>query len=152
MPDALIRVIDVYPYRLVDKNTPEFLLLRRAGDQVYAGEWRAIGGKIEAGETSWQAALRELSEEAGLAPVHFWSVPSINAFYEWEHDRINLIPAFAAQIDAEPVLDKEHEGYGWFAAAPARRQVLWPEQQRLLQLIEHVLHTGIPPELVIPHR
>jgi len=75
MPAALIRVVDVYPYRLVDESKPEFLLLRRSCGRIYAGEWRVIGGKIEAGESSWKAALRELSEETGLAPVRFWSIP-----------------------------------------------------------------------------
>jgi dATP pyrophosphohydrolase len=152
MPAALIRVVDVYPYRLVDESKPEFLLLRRAGGRIYAGEWRVIGGKIEAGESSWKAALRELSEETGLAPVRFWSIPSVNAFYEWEHDRINLIPAFAAQIDAEPALNEEHDGFGWFEATVALQRLKWPEQRRLLQLAEQILYSGIPPELVVPHR
>jgi len=93
MPEAVVRVIDVYPYRLVEEGEPEFLLLRRAADVVYAGAWRMVGGKIDAGEAAWQAALRELREETGCAPARLWALPSVNTFYEWRHDRVNRRPS-----------------------------------------------------------
>ena len=82
LPTATVRVVDVYPYRLDENHLPEFLLVRRAAGLVYAGQWRMIGGKVDAGETAWQAALRELREETGLTPTRFWSLPSVNHFYE----------------------------------------------------------------------
>jgi mutator protein MutT len=43
------------------------LLTRRASDlRAHAGQWAMPGGRIDAGETPEQAALRELSEEVGL--------------------------------------------------------------------------------------
>jgi dATP pyrophosphohydrolase len=43
-------------------------------------------------------------------------MPSVNAFYEWEADRINLIPAFAALLSDDPVLDDEHDAFVWLPA------------------------------------
>ena len=43
------------------------LLTRRASDlRAHAGQWAMPGGRIDAGETPEQAALRELHEEVGL--------------------------------------------------------------------------------------
>lgn len=146
MPEAAVRVVDVYPYRYVD-GALLFLLLRRAPHVPYAGAWRMVGGKIEPGETAWQTALRELHEETGQAPTRLWALPSVNTFYEWQHDRINLIPAFAAELAADPVLDDEHDAFAWLPAEEAVLRLRWPEQQRLLRLTARLLEEGIAPEL-----
>ena len=149
MPQVTVRVVDVYAYRLVEGRAPEFLLMRRAPDVVYAGTWRMVGGKIRPGEAAWQAALREVREETGHVPVHFWALPSVNVFYEWQPDRVNLAPAFAAELQADPVLDDEHDAFEWVAPAVAVSRLQWPEQQRLLQLAAHLLAAGIPRALKI---
>ncbi len=142
-------LIDVYPYRRVGGRT-EFLLLRRAPGRVYAGQWRMVGGKVEADETAWQAALRELHEETGQRPRAAWVVPSVNAFYEWQHDRLCLIPAFAAELSADPVLDDEHDAWAWLDAAAAAARLVWPEQQRLLRLVDALLRQGLSPDWRLP--
>lgn len=149
MPAAVVRVVDVYPYR-AEEAGPRFLVLRRAAGTRYAGQWRMVGGKIEPGEAAWQAALRELREETGRRPRACWSLPSVNAFYEWQHDRVNLIPAFAAALDADPVLDDEHDAFAWLPAEAAAARLRWPEQQRLLRLADRMLREGVPPELMLP--
>lgn len=148
MPESTVRVVDVYPYREQSVN-PEFLLLRRAPHTKYAGQWRMVGGKIEADETAWETGLREVQEETGQSPTRFWTLPSVNAFYEWEHDRVNLAPAFAAALSADPILNDEHDDYAWRPAQEAVRYLDWPEQKRLLRLADRVLRDGIPPSLIV---
>jgi dATP pyrophosphohydrolase len=148
MPDTAIRVIDVYPYRHSSVN-PEFLLLRRADGTTYAGQWRMIGGTIEDDEAAWKAGLREVREETGQSPDRFWALPSTNTFYEWREDRINLVPAFAAALSEDPVLDDEHVDYVWLPAREAVEHLAWPEQERLLQLTDRMLREGIPSSLIV---
>lgn len=146
MPETSIRVVDVYPYRHRSVN-PEFLLLRRAPDAAYAGQWRMVGGKIEPDEAAWEAALREVTEETGERPARFWALPSVNTFYEWQNDCINLTPAFAAALSEDPSLDEEHVDYAWLPAREAAQRLKWPEQQRLLRLADRILRNGIPESL-----
>lgn len=146
------RLIDLYPYRINGKK-PEFLLLKRAGKKIYAGQWRMVGGKAEPGEAYWQAALRELREETGLIPIKMWTIPSVNTFYEHVSDTVYHIPAFAAELDAsaEPVLDDEHSAFEWFSLENAEEQIRWPEQKRLLKLTDSILTTDkILEEWLVP--
>lgn len=100
-----------------------------------------IGGKIEAGERAWQAGLRELHEETGLTPDRFWTVPTINHFYDYESDRILYIPAFAAEFNQEPkvTLNNEHDLYKWMDLEDAIRHTAWPEQRRIINTIHDII-------------
>jgi len=149
-PDATVRVVDVYPY-VATADGPRFLILRRAAGHVYAGQWRMVGGKIDEGETGWQAALRELKEETGATPLRTWALPSINHFYDWRRDTIALIPAFAVELPTDALtLDAEHDEAAWLPAPEAAARLAWPEQQRLLLLTASLLERGgVPPELFV---
>ena len=50
----------------VVKNGDRFLVGQRSQDQVLAGFWEFPGGKIEAGESDLDAAVRECFEETGV--------------------------------------------------------------------------------------
>lgn len=145
------KVVDVYPYRKVEGNI-EFLLFHRSKGAYCENQWRMVGGKREMDETAWQAGLRELLEETGCEPVLYWTVPSLNHFYEAENDRIMLIPAFAAEINAEDdiLLNEEHDSYRWLQSSEAEHVIIWPEQIRLISLIDQILrHKTIADEWVI---
>lgn len=137
------KLIDLYPYR-TDGETSEFLLFKRARGKIYEGQWRMIGGKVKPDETYWQAALRELKEETGLAPSGLWTVPSLNQFYEHSSDTILTIPAFAAEIDSDRklVLDDEHTEYKWIKPEEASTFIQWPEQIRLIKLTNSLIKTN----------
>lgn len=146
------KLIDVYPYRINGKNV-EFLILKRSSKKIYANQWRMVGGKVEEGETFWQAALRELNEEISERPSSFWTVPSVNSFYEHKTNTIHQIPAFAAKIewtDERIKLDDEHSGYLWVKADQINEYIHWPEQKRLIRLINDILiNQQILPEWII---
>lgn len=138
MPVLSIHAVDVYPYRRTPAGETEWLVARRAAGHAYAGTWRMIGGKVDAGEAAWETALRELAEETGWHPggglLTMWTLPSVNAHYDWVADRVVLAPAFAAEVEGEPVLDEEHDAAAWLPVEAAARRLAWPEQARLLRL------------------
>lgn len=134
-------LVDVYPYRL--NQEPEFLILKRAEGKQYAGQWRMVGGKVEACEAAWQSGLRELREETSVFPQSFWCVPSINHFYEAASDTLHHIPVFAAEIktDASIGLNHEHQACQWIPYLHAADFIVWPEQLRLMGIINRILTT-----------
>lgn len=135
-----MRLVDVYPYRLQASDV-EFLVLKRSSHKIYAGQWRMIGGKIEEEEQAWEAGLRELKEETTLAPRLYWVLPSINHFYNHRNNEIELIPAFAAELDfgSQIKLNEEHSEYQWIGKQEVDKYLPWPEQRRLLKLAHKIL-------------
>jgi dihydroneopterin triphosphate diphosphatase len=134
------RLLDLYIYRK-QENQVLFLILKRSKKKIYSGQWRMIGGKVGGDETFWQAALREMNEETGLKPKLFWTVPTINHFYEHASDQIHLIPAFASEVTdyKSMVLDDEHMEFKWVRAGQLSSYINWPEQLRILNCIHNIL-------------
>lgn len=134
------RLVDVYPYRR-KPNEVKFLICKRAADVQYAHQCRMIGGKVNSNETHYEAALRELKEETGLSPDLFWTIPSVNQFYDHNSDRILQIPAFGAQINKELsiMLNHEHVSYKWISEDQLDNYIQWPEQKRLMKLLAHIV-------------
>lgn len=135
-----MRLVDVYPYRM-QASEVEFLILKRSSHKIYAGQWRMIGGKIEDNEQAWEAGLRELKEETTLSPLLYWVIPSINHFYNHRNNEIELIPAFAAelQLESEIKLNEEHSEYKWIDSWDVDDYLPWPEQKRLLKLAHEII-------------
>lgn len=134
------RLVDVYPYRMEQKRI-NLLILKRTVGVKYPNQWRMIGGNVEKGEQFYEAALRELKEETGLDPLLFWTIPSLNQFYDHRTDTIHQIPAFGAEIkwDSEVVLNHEHFEYKWISEDEIDDYILWPEQRRLMKLVVTVI-------------
>jgi dATP pyrophosphohydrolase len=113
----------------------EVLLLRRT--RSLAGEWCQIAGAIEAGETAWQAALREVNEETGLRPVAFYSADICEQFYEADRNAISLLPVFVgfARPGDGVRLNAEHSEFRWVTFDDALRMVPFAGQRNVLMHI-----------------
>ena len=55
-----------------EKNTGKYLILKRCSEFLN-NSWQMVSGRIEKGETAWQAALREIKEETGIVPDRLYS-------------------------------------------------------------------------------
>jgi dihydroneopterin triphosphate diphosphatase len=148
------KLIDVYPYRLNRERdgVPEFLLLHRAPGMVYEGQWRMVGGKVEASESRAGAAIRELREELGTDALLVWAIPSVNHFYDHRRDEFHLVAAFAAELPAEcPLrLNHEHDDARWMRVEEAAALLIWPEQIKMITYISTLLAKGdVPGEWIV---
>jgi dATP pyrophosphohydrolase len=120
------------------ENGIEFLLLKRASDQVYPGLWQMVTGKIKDGEKAYETALREIKEETRLNPTQLWVAPTINSFYEPKDEYICLLPVFAAKVEGRPEIkiSDEHTEFKWVKKEGAKKLLAWPGQRKAVDIIE----------------
>jgi dihydroneopterin triphosphate diphosphatase len=123
----------------------EFLQLRRSPGEYLAGAWSTVRGKIEAGEKAWQAALRELREEAGIAPIEFYQLDTVDIFYLWGDDTLWHCPGFCAVVapDVTITLNEEHDASRWTRRDEINAKFIWPgERAQLAELCREILDNG----------
>ncbi len=119
------------------QNGLEFLLLKRAENEIYPGLWQMVNGKVEGDETAYQAAIREITEETGLRPEQLWVVPNVNTFYSHELNVISLLPVFAAKVKAgeKVTICEEHSDSCWYSPEEAKDLLAWEGQRHSVELI-----------------
>ncbi|MDB5292202.1 MAG: hydrolase [Phycisphaerales bacterium] len=129
----------------LEKGQAEFLQLRRSPGESLAGAWSTVRGRIEEGEKAWQAALRELREEAGIVPDEFYQLDTIDIFYLHGDDTLWHCPGFCAVVkrDAQVKLNEEHDALRWTLREEIDRKFIWPgERAQLAELCREVLDNG----------
>jgi dATP pyrophosphohydrolase len=99
-----------------------------------------VWGKLEAEETGWQAALREIREETGLTPDRLYSANVLEAFYDAGQNCINLVPVFVALVEGDPPvrLSPEHDAYRWITAEEGDAYLVFQQQKDMLHTIEAI--------------
>jgi 8-oxo-dGTP pyrophosphatase MutT (NUDIX family) len=133
--DVRTLIVDVYVLRLGGGGgRPEVLVLRRAAGERCAGTWETVHGHIAEGEAPVAAALRELKEEAGLAPARLYNLSRVESFYLHQRDVLALIPAFCAIVPAgaDVTISSEHDRGEWVGVEEAARRFAWPRERRAL--------------------
>ena len=100
----------------------KFLFLYRA-----RGTWDFPRGRMEGGERSWQTAFREVREETGLRRTELIMHPNFKVHerfpYMSDGKKIFKVVIFylAETMQSRVRISAEHEGYGWFSYAEARK-------------------------------
>jgi len=139
MNQIKVRVVDCYIYRRTDDGIL-FLLMKRNLNKIYEHLWQGVAGKIEEGETSSEAAIRELKEETGLSPVNMFVADHVSKFYEVHGDRINLVPVFGIEVDSEIInLSEEHISYKWVDINEALNTLVWNGQKKGIQTVHDMV-------------
>ncbi len=103
----------------------------------YGKHWDYAKGHLEKGETPWQAAVRELSEETGITQVRRVGRFQQDMHYEFYSPRKGLVRKrvtfFLAETSEEIVcLSQEHVGYAWLPLAEALARLTFPNARTLL--------------------
>ncbi len=100
----------------------KFLFLYRA-----RGTWDFPRGRMEASERSWQTAFREVREETGLRRTELIMHPNFKVHERFPYMRdgkkiFKVVIFYLAETTQSRVrISAEHEGYGWFSYAEARK-------------------------------
>lgn len=141
MSKVIVRVIDAYVFNRKNKEI-RFLLLKRAKTKIYEHLWQGVAGKIEAGETSWEAAIRELKEETGFEPVRIFVADHVSKFYEAHGDWVNMVPVFGIEVeDEEVILSDEHCEFKWVDFNTAHQTLIWSGQKDGITAIFNMLNS-----------
>lgn len=102
--------VDVAAAVILRDGETEFLLARRPAGKVYEGYWEFPGGKVEAGEDSRQALVRELQEELGITVTA--ATPWITRHFSYPHAAVRLhfwrVTAWDGELRA-----LEHSALAW---------------------------------------
>jgi dATP pyrophosphohydrolase len=131
--------------RAADGNTYEFLQLKRNRSDYMGGTWQIVRGRIEPGETAWQAALRELREETSLRPIEFYKLSLLEEFYLIPGETVWHVPSFVAIVDrsATVTLNEEHEDFRWTPQDRIDAEMMWAGERLVLaEIVRDVLGDG----------
>jgi mutator protein MutT len=96
----------------VRDDAGHILLLRRSTESiVFPGQWDLPGGKCDPGESFWEALVREVDEETGLA-IQFAGLAGCSQFEIPEWNVICLV--LEVTTDGGDVrLSEEHVAFRW---------------------------------------
>lgn len=110
------KITPIFAVGCVVIRADKVLLIQRHDDEdILPGLWELPSGKRELGETSEQAAVRELREETGLAgdvlmPCHVFEYQVVKGNEIRDTTQINYI----MRVTSDAVqLSSEHQAYQW---------------------------------------
>lgn len=111
----------------------EVLLIRR-GTPPRQGEWSLPGGRIEPGERTVDAALRELREETGVEAEITGLLDVVDGIFPEAGRHYVLIDYAARWRSGEPVAGDDAVEARFVTLDQARTLVRWDETRRVIQL------------------
>lgn len=114
-----------------DSKANEFrqLILKRSPDtKPYPSMWQVVTGRLEAQETAFEAALRELKEETSLEPMKFWTLPFVASFFNTLKDELSFAPVFVCEVSelSEVIISEEHSEWLWIDLAETSNYIKLP--------------------------
>ena len=133
----------VIVYRRHPEEGLQFLVLYHRGSY-----WNFPKGKLEAGESEMDAALRELREEAGIERVRLvdgFRQQTQFFFKETRGGKTELIKKDVALYLAEAGMDtavkisREHNGYAWLDAKQAAKFLKFKSLKEIIAAAESAL-------------
>ncbi len=110
----------------------DLVLLIRRGTAPKLGEWSLPGGRIEPGERTADAALRELREETGVEARLIGLIDVVDGVFPEAGRHYVLIDYAAEWICGEPSAGDDAAEAAFFPADAAMERVKWSETRRII--------------------
>jgi len=86
-PLEKIKLVEVAA-AVLQRPDGSFLLAQRPSDKIWAGYWEFPGGKLESGESAYDALVRELKEELGITVKTAY--PWLTRVFTYPHATVRL--------------------------------------------------------------
>ena len=119
---------------IIIKSRKVFATQRGYGE--FKGWWEFPGGKIESGEGSKEALVREIREELD-AEIE---VGELLETVEWDYPNFHLtMHCFICSLMSESMHLNEHEAAAWLTRGTLRSVKWLPADEGLIPLIEELL-------------
>ncbi len=140
MPGLSSDIVDAYIFRR-NRGHAEFLLLRRRSEGQLGGTWHAVHGRIEADESTVDAARRAVRLQTGLEGLAAYSADYINQFFDHLSDTIVLAPVLAFEVTTgRPIaLAPEFDDYAWCDREEATGRLVFSSQRWAVRHIEDII-------------
>jgi 8-oxo-dGTP diphosphatase / 2-hydroxy-dATP diphosphatase len=130
-------MIPTKKYSLVFPRQAGQVLLGRKKRGFGEGKWNGFGGKVEAGESDYEGAVRELREECGLDASELCHCGSL--IFEM-HDKIMCVEVFEASTWEGLPVETEEMFPRWFSEDEIQDVMIhssemWPDDKFWLPLL-----------------
>ena len=133
-----LRPIDVAVGILMQPNG-DVLLGQRPAGKPYAGYWEFPGGKVDPGETIFQALQREFMEELGIEVLSADEWCGVEHVYEHAHVRLHFYISRAWEGEPQSLEGQAFAWQGAYAVSP-----LLPATIPLLAWLDQVRYGAAP--------
>ncbi|MBY0451997.1 MAG: (deoxy)nucleoside triphosphate pyrophosphohydrolase [Bdellovibrionaceae bacterium] len=132
------RLISVVALALRHRPTGQFMLARRGPLESGAGQWEFPGGKVEDGETSQQALIREIQEELSfdLSPFEQTLIGRNRHRYPDKEIELEL---WLVEVDAKPdFILIDHDQTRWLLPSDMKESDLSDGDKPFISLIKSI--------------
>jgi 8-oxo-dGTP pyrophosphatase MutT (NUDIX family) len=112
-----------------------------------SGHWDYAKGHLEEGETSKEAAIRELEEETAINDVHIYDGLLVPMYYEYTghgflHKKTVDYYAGETKFEENQVkISHEHQGFGWYTYREALDRLTFDNAKDILTAVEAFMRT-----------
>ena len=127
-------MVTVVSAAIVNRHEKRVFLAQRSGTTSYPWKWCTPGGKVDKGESQYEALVRELREELGIENVVNFKAKNVYSHSMTSTRTGEPVEVFCWRIDHDSIVGTISPkdgtvGVGWFDAMGLYRACLAPADE-----------------------